>query len=142
MAATAVDKLLNFYPPLDVNDPKAFIAGLVALLAQYPAELMEFAIDPARGIPSHLKSLHSLAAIKEVCDDLYEPIARRLHREALANAPRQLPPPPRTAEEQAKIDEQVEAVLNERKARVEPDDPQRPSRVQAWLAERKKAQQA
>ncbi len=100
---------MNFYPPLDVADPKEFIAGIVALLAQYPAELISVAVDPAGGIPARLKYLNSLAAIKEVCGELYEPIVRRMTREAALNAPRALPRPKRTPEEQARIEAQVAA---------------------------------
>jgi hypothetical protein len=108
-AASAVDRLLNFYPPLDVSEPQAFIAALVMLFAKYPAELVSAAIDPVSGIPARLKALRSIAAIKEVCDDLYAPIARRIERERIANAPRALPRPKRTPEEQARIDAQVAA---------------------------------
>ena len=44
---------------------KVFIAGLVALFARYPAELMAAAVDP-RGIPLRIKHLRSLAKI-EAC---------------------------------------------------------------------------
>lgn len=105
-AAQAVDKLLNFYPPLEVNDPRAFIAGIISLFAQYPPELWREAIDPARGIPAKIKTLRSLAAIKEILDDLYEPIAMRLARERIASQ-KSLPRPERTPEQQAKINAQV-----------------------------------
>src|SRR5690242_5605841 len=38
--AKAVDRLLNFYPPLDVNDARAFVAGLASLFARYPEEVI------------------------------------------------------------------------------------------------------
>lgn len=103
-----MDRLLSFYPPLDVGDPQVFITGIVTLLAQYPAELMAAAIDP-RGIPARVRTLNSLAVIKQVCDELYAPIARRIERDRIANAPRALPRPKRTPEEQARIDAQVAA---------------------------------
>lgn len=114
-AAQATERLLSFYPPLDVIEPKVFIAGIVAILSEYPAELHEAAVAPT-GIPKRLKTLRNLAEIEEVCRELYEPIARRKTREALANQPKYLAPPPRTAEEQAKIDAQVEAWRNHKTA--------------------------
>lgn len=102
----AVDRLLNFYPPLDVADPRVFIAGIGAVLAKYPPELITAAVSPD-GIPVRLTTLRSLAEIDEVCRDLYAPIARQRAREAIARQPRQLPRPRRTPEEQARVDEQV-----------------------------------
>lgn len=107
-AKRAVSRLLKFYPPLDVGNPEVFIAGIVSIFAQYPTELMAAAVDP-RGIPRRLKNLTNLAAIEEVCRDLYAPIARQMERDRIANAPRALPRPKRTPEEQAKIDAQVAA---------------------------------
>jgi hypothetical protein len=100
------ERLLSFYPPLDVVDPKTFIAGIVSILAQYPEELMATAVAPT-GIPARIKALRSLAAIKEVCDELYEPIARRIERECIANQPLLLAKPKRTDEQQAEIDRQI-----------------------------------
>lgn len=107
--AEAVDRLLSFYPPLDVVDAQVFISGIIAILAQYPPELIAIATDPT-GIPRKLKALRSLADIEEVCQDLYGPIARRIRRDAIARAPKLLPRPPRSVEEQARIDAQVASV--------------------------------
>lgn len=113
--AKAVDRLLSFYPPLDVSEPELFIAGIGAILSKYPPELITAAIDPS-GIPSRLKTLRSLAEINQVCSDLYDPIERQKRREAIANQPRALPSPPRSPELQAEIDRQIE---NWRKSRAE-----------------------
>jgi hypothetical protein len=106
-AALATERLLSFYPPLDVSEPKVFIAGIVNVLAQYPAELHEVVVSPT-GIPSRIKDLRNIFEINQVCRELYEPIARRITREALENQPRQITKQ-RTAEEQARIDAQVAA---------------------------------
>lgn len=98
---------MSFYPPLDVSEPKVFIAGIVAVLASYPPELQDVAVAPT-GIPKRLKSLRNLAEIEEVCRELYEPIARRITRGVLENQPRQIEKL-RTPEEQARIDAQVAA---------------------------------
>jgi hypothetical protein len=97
---------LSLCPPLDVTDPETFIAGIAAVLAQYPDEVVAQAVDP-RGIPRRLKALRSLAAIDEICAELYEPVERRLERERIAAQPKLLARPPRTPQEQAEIDAQV-----------------------------------
>jgi hypothetical protein len=135
---------LNFYGPLDVNDPESFIAGIGAVLAQYPPELIAVAVD-ATGIPLKLKTLRNLAEIDEVCQALYEPIERRIWRERIASAPGALPRPPRSLEEQARIDAQVEAARKQigapgPKAWIEPvkrGDGRHIARVQADLAQRR-----
>lgn len=111
-----MNRLLDFYPPLDVTNPETFVAGIVALFARYPAELQAVAIDPARGVRAHLTNnqITDVARIKLVLDELYEPIARRLAREAVAQ-PLALPPRgPRTPEQQAAVDAQVAALLKRR----------------------------
>ena len=107
-AAMAVEQLFTFCEPPDVADPRAWIAGLVTLFAQYPPHLLAVAIDPARGIPVRLKSLKNFAAIKEVLEDLCWPIDQRAERERLS-AQLLLPPPARTEEQQRAISEQVRA---------------------------------
>jgi hypothetical protein len=106
-AAKAVERLLSFYPPLDVSDPKVFIAGIVAILAEYPAQFYPVVVSPT-GIPKRIKYLRNLAEIDEVCQELYAPILRSLEREKIAAQPKLLPRR-RTAEEQARVDAQVEA---------------------------------
>jgi hypothetical protein len=108
--AQAVQKLLGFYPPLDVNEPEAFIAGIATIFGKYPDELVALAVEPD-GIPSRVKYLNSLAAIKAACDEIYEPIVRRMEREAIERGPKMLGRRRnRTPEEQAAIDEQVARV--------------------------------
>jgi hypothetical protein len=109
LASRAVERLLSFYPPLDVIEPKSFIAGVIAVLSRYPEELMRAAVAPD-GIPMRVKNLRNLAEIEDVCRDLYEPIERRLLREAVENAPKRLPAPLRSAEQQEQIDQQVARV--------------------------------
>jgi hypothetical protein len=78
--AEAVNRLLKFYPPLDGDDPETFITGIIAVLAEYPLELVEIATVPG-GIPKRLKYLNNLAAIREICDELFAPMVRARHRQ-------------------------------------------------------------
>ncbi|MGZ6195515.1 MAG: hypothetical protein ACXWML_09820 [Candidatus Binataceae bacterium] len=106
-----MDKLLSFYPPLDVVDPEAFTTALITLFAHYPAEVMTAATDPVQGIAPRCKYLR-LAEVREVLDEIAAPIMRQIAREIEAEHRRRTLPPTRekrTAEEQARIDEQVGA---------------------------------
>jgi hypothetical protein len=110
-----VDKLLDLLPPLDVNDPLSFIAGIVQIFSEYPADVMLAAIDPAHGIPSRADR-PTLRLIKTVCEEYYEPIAReedraRAQQEILST--RALPQAPRAPAEQATIDAKVAAARRE-----------------------------
>lgn len=101
--------MLKFYPPLDVIDPEAFIAGIGAVLVRYPQELIAAAVAHD-GIPMRVKTLRSLADVEWACSDIYEPIARRLAREAVTRQKLRIARQPRSAEQQAVIDEQVARV--------------------------------
>jgi hypothetical protein len=101
------DKLFDLLPQLDVGDPESFIAGTIAILAEYPADVMLAAIDPVRGIPSRTDR-PTLRLIKAVCEELYAPIAREEERARARESASQEPKrPPRTAEQQAGIDQQI-----------------------------------
>lgn len=78
--AEAVDRLLKFYPPLEMDDPGTFVTGIIDVLAEFPEDLIETATMP-NGIPRRIKYLNNLAAIREACDELYAPIAREKRRQ-------------------------------------------------------------
>lgn len=102
----AVHRLFALLPPPDVGDPKAFMATAAAILAQYPDAVVEAAVSGPRGIATRTER-PTLKFIKEVCEEFYQPILRDAERGALASQPKPLPRPPRTPEEQARIDKQV-----------------------------------
>lgn len=113
MAIQATAKLFRLLPPLDVSGPKEFIAATAAIFARYPAEVVALAIDPVRGIPGRIDR-PTLAAIKRICDELYEPYERAAEnaraRESAQRLRLMFPPrPPRSVEEQAAVDRQVAA---------------------------------
>jgi hypothetical protein len=82
-AATAVNDLLKLLPPLDVGDPRAFIAAAVAIFASYPASIYAQVLDPVHGLPSET-ARPTLADIKRACKRAYEPRAMELARERAA----------------------------------------------------------
>jgi hypothetical protein len=79
-AATAVNDLLKLLPPLDVGDPRAFIAAAVAIFASYPASIYAQVLDPVHGLPSET-ARPTLADIKRACKRAYDPRAMELARE-------------------------------------------------------------
>jgi hypothetical protein len=66
-AKAAAMKILGCYPSLNVSDKEVFVAGLVALLTTYPAEVVARAADPSRGIAATLKFLN-IAEIRDALD--------------------------------------------------------------------------
>ena len=108
-AAASVRQLFAWCRMSDAGDAEAYLAGAVAILAEYPVAVMEGIADPVCGTKL-LKDYPSLRQIREACELLYEPIdreeeRRRSHESHL----RTLPPPrrPRTPDEQAAVDRAV-----------------------------------
>jgi hypothetical protein len=105
-AKLATDRLLNLLPPLDVNDPMAFITAITAIFGSFPPAVVDKAVPTI----ATRSDRPTLKLIKSVCDELYEPILRGLEREERRReraARRLLPPPKRTPEQQARIDAMV-----------------------------------
>jgi hypothetical protein len=92
-AAKATDALFRFCTPVDVGDPRAFLAAVIGIFMEYPVEVMEIVADPVRGLPSRVKR-PDLVDIRKACDVAYEPIRRRREREELAEQHRRALPPP------------------------------------------------
>ncbi len=111
-----------------MNSPEEFIAATAAIFAAYPPEVVEKAIAE---IPTRTDR-PTLRTMRRTCDELNAPHVRAAYRaRAQASARRLalLEPPrlPRTAEEQAAVDVQVEAVrlaLGITAHEVLPRDPQ------------------
>jgi hypothetical protein len=98
----------------DVGDTEVYLAGAVAILAEYPPAVMTALADPRSGTRL-LKDYPSLGDLRRACDAANAPFERELERErAKRSAARlaTLAPPrrARTAEEQARAELQVAAV--------------------------------
>lgn len=72
-----------FCEPMDVGEPKAFLAAVIGIFMEFPIEVMELVADPVRGLPSRVRRRH-LTDIRQACEDAYAPIARQLQRERVA----------------------------------------------------------
>lgn len=78
-AARATERIFSFCEIPVTPDPKAFLAAVVVVLAQYPAAVMDEVADPARGLPSRIKR-PGLVDIRAACEAAYAPVARRVAR--------------------------------------------------------------
>lgn len=94
----------------DAGDPKIYLAGAVAIVAEYPTAVMAALADPRSGTRV-LKDYPSLSALRRACEALHEPIEREEeHAEAerrIAGTLAQIPRLPRTVEQQAAVDAAV-----------------------------------
>lgn len=113
-AKIAADRLFDMIGILSPGDPQVFCAAVVALMSHYPASVLRAVIDPHSGIPGRRAEKKpwqtEIEFYKQVLDELYAPILADRERERRVEAMKSLaPPPPRTPEEQARIDAQVAA---------------------------------
>jgi hypothetical protein len=99
---------------LDVSDGKIYLAGVTAILAEYPLVVMEILADPRTG-SRYLSNSPTIPQIRRACEEIYGPIWRDFERrQAREDARRSLPPPrrARTPDEQERVDAQVAAWRN------------------------------
>jgi hypothetical protein len=104
-AAAAVRKIFEWCLMPDVGESnKTFLAGAVAIIAEYPPEVMEKLADPQTGTRV-LKDRPSLAAIRKACDELFAPIIRQRARQAASesSAALLLDRPKPTIEQRARV---------------------------------------
>lgn len=107
-AGKAVNRLFGQLPPIAVPDPRGFLARATECFAAYPEE----AWAPASRLVLKTRITPLICHLEEALAAAYESIERRIER-ARARA---LPPPasvPRTPEQQAAIDAQVETARRE-----------------------------
>lgn len=91
-AAKMAKRLTGSYANLRPHDPDGFIASIAAVLAQYPARLVEECCDPRIGIARKVEFL-SVKSLAEWCDAklaFYQSLAA--HKPVLRLAPPELPP--------------------------------------------------
>ena len=92
-AAEAAKRILGFYDIIPAMDPKAFAAGLVEILSNYPPAVLERAASPSRGIAS-VVSYPNLAKMRENLDAWRNEYFADQDRIARANRKAIAPPPP------------------------------------------------
>lgn len=97
----AADRIMGFFPRSAASDPEVFLAGLVAILEDYPAWVREMAADPRTGLARRHQFLPSLMDIGAFCQGLiddrrrHDEMVERWSKPALPNPDR--PPPVKNA---------------------------------------------
>lgn len=94
--------------PLNV-DPEIYSAGVAAILAEYPVEILKKIADPVSG-SRYLDKYPSIPEIRRACEEIYAPMRREEER---LDKSRLLPafvPHKRSPEEQARVDAHVASV--------------------------------
>ena len=95
-AEESARKILNFYPTIPAQDPRAFAAALTEILTNYPPSVLSRAASSA-GICSHV-AYPNLAKIREFLDAWRDEYLTELEREERRNR-KALPEPPANSPE-------------------------------------------
>ena len=67
-AAQRAKLLFGCYRKGDANDPETYTAAVMAILAEYPKEVIHYVTDPRTGIPRKSKFMPNPAEVSEACD--------------------------------------------------------------------------
>jgi hypothetical protein len=78
--------LLSCYRTGDAHDPQMYVAAVVAVLSDYPLDIVTAVTNPSTGIPAKLKWLPTIAEIKTACEDIAGPRRRITEWEARSRA--------------------------------------------------------
>lgn len=92
--------MLGCYRRNEVADEEVFTRAIIAVLCDYPENVVRVVTNPARGLPATLKWLPSIAEVRDACELEMEPILRERQRHAtrLAQQRERLAPPEVTQE--------------------------------------------
>lgn len=80
--------MLGCYRRGEVADVEIYTRAVVAVLCGYPEAIARAVSNPARGLPSRLQWLPTVAEVRSACEAEFQPIVRR--RETTARAARQI----------------------------------------------------
>lgn len=64
------------------NDPDLYVAGIAAVLAEYPRKVIDYVTDPRTGLPRKSSFLPSIAEVSRACEEEMAPISREQGRTA------------------------------------------------------------
>jgi hypothetical protein len=78
--------LLGCYRTGEASDPQVYVAAVVAVLSDYPLDIVAAVTDPRTGIPAKLKWLPTIAEIKTACEDIAGPRRRMAEWETRSRA--------------------------------------------------------
>lgn len=68
-AAERAGVMIGCFRKGDANDPKIYASAIIAILSEYPEDVIRRVTDPRTGIPRQLKFLPNPAEIAEACDN-------------------------------------------------------------------------
>ena len=80
--------LLGCFRAGDANDPDVYTGAVIAVLSDYPLDVIQQVVDPRKGLPSKVNWLPTIAEIKSACEEIEGP--RRRSREWDEGAKKQL----------------------------------------------------
>lgn len=83
-ASRAAEILFGCYRTGGAAEPEIFVAGVAAVLSDYPAEVVQAVVDPRNGLPSRTQWLPTIAEVKTACEAAMAPIRRAAQRERIA----------------------------------------------------------
>jgi hypothetical protein len=80
-ASRAAEILFGCYRTGGAAEPEIFVAGVAAVLSDYPAEIVQAVVDPRGGLPSRTQWLPTIAEVKTECERRMEPVRRQMERD-------------------------------------------------------------
>lgn len=73
--------LLGCFRKGEANDPEIYSGAVLAVLSDYPIEIVQAVVDPRTGLPSRIDWYPTVAEVKRACEELAAPLRDRLARE-------------------------------------------------------------
>lgn len=92
-AVEAATRMFGCWRRVDAADPETFVAGVSAVLSDYPEHVVTRVTDPRTGLPGRQPFPPSPYEVKQACEAEMAPIRRQMQREATIAASRALPAP-------------------------------------------------
>ena len=80
--------LLGCYRTGDANDPEVYTAAAIAVLSDFPLDVIQQVVDPRSGLPSRIRWLPTVSEIRDACQEIYG--VRQRAQEWEAGAAKQL----------------------------------------------------
>jgi hypothetical protein len=74
--------LLGWLDPREASDPEIYVAGITAVLSDYPIDVQRIVADPRSAILARYRDVWPFAErVRRACEDVYGPTRRRIERD-------------------------------------------------------------
>jgi hypothetical protein len=83
-AKAAAMLVLGSYRATEINDPKVYVAGCVAVFRRFPADVVSRVCEPGAGIQTRQKWLPTVSELREACERALDERLGRERRALLA----------------------------------------------------------